>query len=138
MTLKKTTWALATMLGAGLILQAAPLDEAGFQKLMKEVGGATKRFKPAVDGQDGAQLAKDAARVGQIYKEMAAFWKTRKSDKAVKWSEDSSSSALLAADAAKKGDWEKVKQSLQGVTKNCKACHDEHREKLEDGSYKIK
>ena len=121
-----------------LALRAESLDDAAFKKLMKEVGGAAKRFKGGVESKDGAQVSKDAARVSEIYKQMAPFWKERKSDKGVKWSDESSIAAAALADSAKKGEWDTVKINMQGVMKNCKACHDAHREKLDDGGYRIK
>jgi len=129
---------LGLVVALPLVAGAETLDEKKFQKLMKEVGDANKRFRAAIESQDSAQVSKDAARVSEIYKEMTGFWQQRKSEKAVKWADDSASAAALAATAAKAKDWDKVKLHLQDVTKNCKACHDVHREKLEDGSYRIK
>ena len=105
---------------------------------MKEVGGATKRFKNEIVARDTAGLQKDATRVGEIYKEMTAFWTSRKVDDAAKWSQESSAAAMALAADAKKGDWAAVKSSSGAVFKNCKSCHDAHREKLPDGSSKIK
>ena len=77
--------------------------------------------------------------MARAYKQMAGFWKTRKAaEDAVKWSDDSAAAATATVAAVRAGDWEKVKSSWDGVGKNCKACHDKHREKLDDGSYKIK
>jgi cytochrome c556 len=138
MLLKSLAVTLLLSISTLTTLAAETLDDKQFQKLMKEVGDANKRFKAGIDNQDSAQVGKDAARISEIYKQMAAFWRARKSDKAVKWSEDSSIAAASAATAAKTKDWDKVKLHLQDVTKNCKSCHELHREKLEDGSYRIK
>lgn len=119
-------------------LHAEPLNDEGFQKLMKEVGSATKRFKNQIQNKDSAGLSKDATRVAEIYKQMAPFWVARKADDAAKWSEESAASATLLAAAARNSEWDKVKTGSQGVMKNCKACHDAHREKLPDGSSRIK
>jgi cytochrome c556 len=53
-------------------------------------------------------------------------------------SEDSATAATATAAAAKAGEWDKVKTHWGAVGKSCKDCHEKHREKLEDGSYKIK
>ncbi len=123
---------------SSLTLRADPIDEKQFQKLMKETGDIAKRMKPGIDGKDSAQVSKDGARLEEINKQMVAFWQLKKVEKAVKFSEESAASAKLVASSAREQDWEKVKASLQGVMKNCKACHETYREKLDDGSYRIK
>lgn len=118
---------------------AAPMDAEQFQKLMKQVGRAAKEFKSNYETKNTAAIEREAAGVAEAYQQMAVFWKMRKSgEDAVKWSESSAVAANATVAAVKAGDWEKVKSNWDGVGKNCKACHDKHREKLEDGSYKIK
>ena len=124
---------------SGRSLQAAePLDEKALQKLMKEVGDTSKRFRKTQDDKNSAQMAKDATPLAEIYKETVGFWKGRKIDDAMKWSQESETVAKATAAAAREENWDKVKTSLQGLMKNCKSCHDAHREKLADGSYRIK
>src|SRR5204863_6481208 len=130
---------LTVMIAAtAFLVQADTLNEDSFKKLMKEVGGATKRFKDEMAARDAAGLSKDATRISEIYKQMAPFWTARKADDAAKWSQESSAAAMALAADAKKGDWAGVKNGTQGVFKNCKSCHDTYREKLPDGGYKIK
>ena len=117
---------------------ADALDEKSFQQLMKEVGKTAKGMKDNATAKNAAAVEKDAARTAEIYTQMAVFWKARKAEDAAKLSTDSATAASATAAAAKAGDWDKVKTSWGGVGKNCKDCHDHHREKLDDGSYKIK
>jgi len=117
---------------------AEAMNEQQFQKLMKEVGKAAKGMKDKAQAKDAAAVEKDATRVATIYAQMAAFWKARKVDDAAKLSGASAAAAKATAAAAKAGDWDKVKSNWGAVGKNCKECHDAHREKLDDGSYKIK
>jgi cytochrome c556 len=117
---------------------ADPIDEKQFQKLMKEIGNAAKQFKKNADTKDASAIEKDASRTAENYRAMATFWKNRKADDAVKWSEDSAHAAQAAAAAAKAGNWDEVKAKWGSVGKNCKSCHETYREKLPDGAYKIK
>ena len=117
---------------------AEAVDEKAFQKHMKAVGKLTKGFKANFEAKNAAAVEKDSAAVAESYKAMAGFFKARKNDDAVKWSDDSAAGAAGAAAAAKAGDWDQVKSQWGAVGKNCKACHEKYREKLEDGSYKIK
>ena len=117
---------------------ADAIDEQEFKKLMKEVGRVAKGFKDNADARNAGAVQNDSSRVAEIYSQMAGFWKTRGTDDAAKWSVSSATAAKATAAAAKAGDWEKVKSSWGAVGKNCKDCHDAHREKLADGSYRIK
>ena len=117
---------------------AEAMDEKAFAKLMKEVGKTAKGMKDNAAAKNAEVVQKDATRVAEIYTQMAGFWKARKTEDAVKWSEDSATAATATAAAAKAGDWELVKSSWGGVGKNCKACHEKHQDKQDDGSYKIK
>lgn len=117
---------------------ADALDEKAFQKHMKAVGQANKNFKGNFESKNAAAVEKDGAATAEAYKAMAGFFKARKNDDAVKWSDDAATGATGAAAAAKAGNWDKVKSEWSAVGKNCKACHDKYREKLDDGSYKIK
>ena len=114
------------------------LDEKQFQKLMKQVGKVSKDFKGNLESKNAAVLEKDGVTAAEAYKQMAAFFKTRKADDAVKWSEESATAAAAMGTAAKAGNWDGVKTHWGAVSKNCKGCHDTHREKLPDGGYKIK
>ena len=105
---------------SGTALRAAEaLDEKGFQKLMKEVGKAAKDSKNNQQAKNAAVVEKDSARVAEIYMQMAAFWKARKADDAVKVSEESAAAASATAAAAKAGDWTKVNASWKTVNQNC-------------------
>jgi cytochrome c556 len=117
---------------------AEKLDDKGFEKLMKEVGKAQKGFKKNQDEKNSAAMVKETTRLAEIYTELAGFWKDRKVTDATKWSEESATSATAAASAAKAGEWDKVQTHVQSLMKNCKNCHEAHREKLDDGSSRIK
>lgn len=117
---------------------ADAVDEKQFHKLMKQVGKVSKDYKANFEAKNGAVLEKDAAAAAAAYALMAGFWKSRKADDAVKWSEDSATAATAMATAVKAGNWESVKTHWNAVSKNCKGCHDAHREKLPEGGYKIK
>ena len=136
---KKLLFALALLAFSFVTVRAADAsDEKQFQKLMKQVGKVSKEFKGNFESKNAAVLEKDGTVAAEAYKQMAAFFKTRKADDAVKWSEESAAAAAAMGTAAKAGNWDSVKAHWSAVSKNCKGCHDTHREKLPDGGYKIK
>ena len=128
--------ATALLLNSNVIAADSP-DLENFSKGMKRVGKFNKEQKADQEAKNADKIAKDTAEVAKIYSEMVGFWKGRKVDDAAKWSEEAAAAATAASAAAKAGDWDKVKASIGAVSKNCKGCHDAHREK--DGDvYKIK
>ena len=135
----KTLYLAALVAFSSTALRAADaLDEKGFQTHMKSVGKVAKGFKANLDSKNAAAVEKDATTAAAAYEAMTGFWKARKTDDAIKFSSDSAAAATATAAAAAAGDWDKVNASWKTVNQNCKACHDKHREKLDDGSYKIK
>ena len=112
--------------------------EKEFQRHMKQVGKVAKDFKGNFDSKNAAAVEKDSTTAAEAYKAMGAFWKARKTDDATKWSEQSATAASAAAAAAKAGDWDKVKANWGAINRNCRDCHDAHREKVQGGGYKIK
>ena len=135
----RTFLSLATLAAASALSIGAEIaDEAQFIKLMKEVGAANKEFKTHVTAQNDAALAKSANRVSEIYKDMVGFWQKHKAEKAAKWAEESGAAAKGLADAATAKDWTKASDELRKFGASCKQCHEAHRTKAEDGSYKIK
>jgi hypothetical protein len=135
----RTLLSLATLATASTVLIGAEIaDEAAFVKLMKEVGAANKEFKTHVTAQNDAALTKSATRVSEIYKDMVGFWQKHKAEKAAKWAEESSVAAKAMADAATAKDWTKASDELRKFGASCKQCHEAHRTKADDGSYKIK
>ena len=141
--MKKSILITVFAIGAGSLFCALParsadLDEKGLQQAMKDTGKASRTFKKNMDDKNAVEMEKAASSVAALTQQTVAFWKGRKVDDAAKWSQESATAAKTAADAAKAGDWDKVRASIQTVQKNCKNCHDAHREKVEDNVYKIK
>jgi cytochrome c556 len=136
--MKSVSIALFVLLSVGSIRAAEALDEKQFQKLMQEIGDTSKRFKTSIENRDSIQLTKDATRLAEIYQQTVPFWEQRKAQDAAKWSKESATASAALASAAKAKDWDKATLHLREVGKNCKTCHDAHREKRDDGTYRIK
>lgn len=91
---------------------------------MKESGQLQDKIR---NGQD---VAASARRLQALYKDVEAFWAKRKSEIAVKAVRDiQAAAAKVAAGDASAG---------RAIGGGCRACHDQHREKISDTVYKIK
>ena len=82
--------------------------------------------------------SKDAKTLVDSFKTVGAFYGDRNAADAAKMAKDSETAAgeVEAALAAK--DFEKAAASLKSMMGSCGACHKVHREKGEDGTFKIK
>jgi cytochrome c556 len=112
-------------------------DEAALQKNMKAIDAHAKVIR-GQSARSGAEVADNAEKIGALYGEMKGFWENRNVADAVKASEDGRTAAMELASAAKAGDAEKGEAAFKALNGTCRSCHTAHRERLPDGTYKIK
>jgi cytochrome c556 len=133
--MKSFRFAAAALLGCALIAPAQ--DEAEFQKWMKDTGAFNDMLRKS-PSKTGAEIEAGATKVSGIYVHMKGFWEKRNVADAVKWSEEGKAAADALASAAKAGDEQAATAAMKLLGGGCRSCHDAHREKLPDGTYKIK
>jgi len=98
---------------------AAAQDDAEFQSWMKAIGPSVAAIRNAADN---AAAASAAAKLDDTFTKVAAFWKARKADDAVKFAED----ARDAAKAIEAGTGDKA-ANLAKIQAQCGGCHTAHR-----------
>jgi cytochrome c556 len=113
-------------------------EEEQFDKWMKTVGATMGKLRKDIDAKAGDEVAKDAATLAGIFKQAEEFWKGRKKDDAVEWSQKAATAAGEIEAAGKAGDFEKAGAGVRTLFANCSACHKIHREQLPEGGYRIK
>lgn len=86
------------------------------------------------DNQDVAGSAKGLA---ALYKEIEGYWGKR-SEVGAKTTKDIQAGAAALAAAAAANDAAGVASARKVIGGGCRGCHDQHREKVSDGVYKIK
>ena len=121
-----------------VLASPSPQEDAEHTGWMKTIQAATGGIRKNIEAKAADDIVKDAAKIEGAFKKSEEFWAKRKTDDAVKWSQQSQAVAKEIAEAAKGGDMEKVSTSLRSLMGNCAACHGAHREKLAEGGYKIK
>jgi cytochrome c556 len=112
-------------------------DDAAFEKEMKVIDqhAAVLRKLSAKTGDDAAA---NAEQIAKLYGSMKTFWAKRNVEDAVKWSDEGMAAAAELASAAKAGDTARADAAFKSLSGTCRSCHTAHREKLPDGTYKIK
>ena len=124
---------LAFIVAAGSGLKAAVSDQK-----MKEIGSAFGSLKKNLEAKKGPEAAADAQKLAALFKNVESFWKGRKAKDAIAFAKGSRKASLDAAKAAKANNFEQTATAVASLGKNCKGCHEVHREKLPDGTYKTK
>lgn len=119
-----------------LALAAADHDE--LSKAMKTAGSTMGPLKKALDAGTMAEVGPAAAKLEGAFTATEAFWTGRKVADATKWSQDALAAAGALRKAGEAGSADAAKAAFIKIAGTCKGCHDAHREKLPDGTFKIK
>jgi cytochrome c556 len=134
--MKKKTALLSLFLG--ICTLALAQDDDAYKALMKSLPPAVGGMRKNLEAKDHAAVAAEAKKVETAFGQSAEYWTKKGVTDAAGWSKDAQAAAAKVAAAATAGDAEGATAALKGVTGSCKGCHDAHREKAADGSYKIK
>jgi cytochrome c556 len=112
-------------------------EELALQKLMKTIAPASAAVRNADAGTADATKQNIAA-LKQAFADTEAFWKTKGKADAVQFAADARKHVATMEAAAGAGKWDEVKTSAGTLGQTCQGCHAAHRERLEDGTYRIK
>src|SRR3954454_311322 len=135
MTMRRVSFATGALLLCSVF--AIAQDDADLQKWMKTTGAEFGSLRK-MESKTGPDVAASAEKIAVIYDQMKGYWEKKHVDDAVKLSADGKTAAMDLASAAKAGDAEKANAALKAMGGTCQGCHNAHREKAADGSYKIK
>jgi hypothetical protein len=135
------------MFGAAVLLGTVTMTAQGgpkkytdedLDKIMKEVGGAIGATRKAIDGQN-AELAKtNAAKMGTLFTDVQAFWKSRNVTDAADIAGEAMKHAKAVEAAVDAKDFTKAAESAKALQGQCASCHMKYRDKGPDGNYRIK
>ncbi len=122
---------LFSLLLAGMlvIVPAFSQSEEDLDKAMKAVGKTMGDLRKANEANDAEALKAGGKVLVEQFTLSSKFWAKHKMDDAIAMNDKTLAAAKALA--AGTGDFASV-----GAT--CKGCHDQYREKLADGSYKLK
>jgi cytochrome c556 len=113
-------------------------EEEALSKLMKQVGPGFNALRQAVTATNASDAAAHAAALKKHFTETAAFWKTKTYPDATQWNEDAKRESDALAAAATRSDWDAVKAGVPKLQSACSSCHNQYRERLDDGTYRFK
>jgi cytochrome c556 len=115
--------------------QAPPTD---LSPVMKDVGATTNRLRMDIMAGNAADVAADAEKLQNDFRQAGGFFKAQKAQDAADWAKANVQSAGAIMKAAKDNNLDAAKAPAGEIQKSCKNCHDVHREQLPDKSFKFK
>lgn len=124
-----------------LAMRLPPPMSAGEKALddtMKKVGPTFAGLRGNLDPARAEASARDVALLEQAFAEIEVFWATRNVSDAVKWARDARGQLDAIKKASAGGDWDAAKKSAATLGQACQMCHAAHRERFDDGSFRIK
>ncbi len=140
---KPTVLATAVVNSAGLDVAKKPLppvtaDDEVLTKIMKQVGPANTALRGDIEKMDVNLTKEHASALKQAFTETEAFWKSKGKPNAVQWAQEARKAAESIDQALTAGNWDNVKSSATTLGQQCGACHGVYRERLDDGSFRVK
>lgn len=113
-------------------------EELALQKIMKQVQPASAALRGAVEAMNAAAAKEQATVLKQMFTQTEAFWKAKGKTDATQWAADARKDAETVDAAVAAGNWDQARTSAGTLNQKCATCHGAYRERLDDGSFRIK
>jgi hypothetical protein len=143
MTLKSRFVVLVAAAGltSGLLAAAqapTPMSDETYVKTMKQVGPTFQSLQKANASMQHVQGVKDAQVLSDLFKQVQAYWEAKKAEDAVGFAKSAVAAADQTVTASQKMDMASLAESQKSLAAACQGCHMAHRERLPDGTFRIK
>ncbi|HYN09313.1 MAG TPA: hypothetical protein VES67_18160 [Vicinamibacterales bacterium] len=112
--------------------------EEAYDKVMKSVSGANTALRKGIEESSAELTKQQAAILKKGFMEAQLFFKTRGTTDAMGWAQDAYKFVDAIDQAATAGKWEEVKTAATSLAGMCTTCHTAHRERLDDGTFRVK
>lgn len=113
-------------------------EETAFDAVMKQVNPTFTELRRVADAKDAGATQKQAEVLADLFTKTEGFFAGRKTADAQGWAKEGVTLVRSIATAAAAGKWDEVTAAAGKVQPLCTQCHTAHRERGEDGSYRVK
>jgi cytochrome c556 len=113
-------------------------DHAALRQAMKTAGSSFGSLRKSVEAKDATATANAAEKLASVFPVVRSHFEEHKMQDGIDFASTAEKSSKALAEAAKAGDWDKASAELKTIGGTCQGCHAAHREKLPDGTYKMK
>lgn len=134
MLMKRTALLAAALLATFAFAQ----DHAALRQAMKTAGASFGALRKGVTAQDAAATQQAAEKLAAAFPTVRAHFEEHKMQDGIDFASTAERMSKSIAEAAKAGNWEQASADAKTLGAQCQGCHAAHREKLPDGSFKMK
>jgi hypothetical protein len=113
-------------------------EEEAYSKTMKRISPAFNALRNSIEGSNTDVAKENVVILKQAFAETEGFWKTKGKSGALQWAQDARKQTDSIERLVAAGNWDEIKTAAGDLTKMCQSCHGAYRERLDDGSYRIK
>ena len=124
----------ALLLGIAIAQAEAP----HLQPFMKTVAAANGALLKSVMDKNATETSANAQKMVEAFVKVQAHFEEDHLTDGVNLAKRAHKASMDLIAAANAGDWDKASDELKALGGTCQACHSQYREKLPDGSYKMK
>jgi len=140
---KPVVLATAVINNAGIDIAKKPIppmtaDDLTLQKIMTKLPAAQAAVRKTMDSKDIAGSKEQATLLKDSFTQIEAFWKTKGNEEATKWAAEGKSHADAMLVNLGMSNIEAAKTSIAPLGATCGSCHGKYRERMEDGTFRIK
>jgi hypothetical protein len=140
---KPVVLATAVINNAGIDIAKKPIppmnaDELMLQKIMTKLPPAQAALRKTLDGKDPAAAKEQATLLKASFTEIEAYFKSKNNEEATKWAGEGKNHADAVLVNLGINNIEAAKTSITPLGATCASCHGKYRERMEDGTFRIK
>jgi hypothetical protein len=140
---KPVVLATAVINTAGIDIAKKPIppmttDDLALQKIMTKLPAAQGAVRKSLDSKDAAGAKEQATLLKDSFTQIEAFFKTKNNEEAMKWAGEGKSHADSILVNLGMNNIEGAKTSITPLGGTCASCHGKYRERMEDGTFRIK
>lgn len=140
---KPVVLATAVINNAGIDIAKKPIppmtaDDLTLQKIMTKLPAAQGAVRKTMDSKDIPGSKEQATILKDSFTQIEAFWKAKGNEEATKWAAEGKSHADAMLVNLGMSNIEAAKTSVAPLGATCGSCHGKYRERMEDGTFRIK
>jgi cytochrome c556 len=140
---KPVVLATAVITSNGIDIAKKPIppmsaDDLALQKIMTKLPPAQGAVRKSLDSKDIAGSTEQATTIKTAFTEIEAFFKAKGNEEATKWASEGKNHAESILVNLKMNNIEAAKTSITPLGATCASCHGKYRDRMEDGTFRLK
>ena len=140
---KPVVLATAVINTAGIDIAKKPIppmgaDDLTLQKIMTKLPTAQAAVRKTLDSKDAAGAKEQATLLKDSFTQIEAFFKAKNNQEAMKWAGEGKGHAESILVNLGMNNIEGAKTSITPLGGTCGSCHGKYRERMEDGTFRLK